>query len=187
MKCIYCGFDNPAQTKFCSHCGKLIEKTRPCPHCRKQIPAKSNFCPRCGEKLKGPSRKKRSRAERPASRRPSESKSSPSRIRDILIAAAIITVLGFGIAAILSSQKPRNTAQFRPSVPSSFVWPREVQSIASRFMCPCGQCELNLADCTCNNPRGAVEIKTFIDSLLKTATNREDIIKEVEAKYTPQI
>jgi hypothetical protein len=46
---------------------------------------------------------------------------------------------------------------------------------------------LNLADCTCNNPRGAVEIKTFINSRLKDAASTEDIVKEVEARYTPQI
>jgi len=194
MECVHCGFDNPSQTKFCTNCGKSLEKTIACPNCEKQVPKRGNFCPHCGHKLRGASRKSRStarglRASQPS--RPSRTfsktklKSKNSRVRDFVIAAIIVAVLGAGIAGILYSQRPRSTTEFRPrGLPSnSFVWPREVQSIAAQLDCPCGNCELNLADCTCDNPNGALEIKSYISSLLKTDKSKDDIVKEVKAKY----
>ena len=196
MECVHCGFDNPSQTKFCTNCGKSLEKTVACPNCQKQVPRRGNFCPHCGHKLKGTSRKSRSVARTRTSRGTrssrtvsnSSSKSKNSRVRDFVIAAVIVAVLGAGIAGILYSQRPRSTAQFRPrGLPSnSFVWPQEVQSIAAQLDCPCGNCELNLADCTCDNPKGALEIKSYISSLLKSDKSRDDIVKEVKAKYNPQ-
>jgi hypothetical protein len=36
--------------------------------------------------------------------------------------------------------------------------------IFSRFRCPCGQCGIDdLAKCTCDHPRGAKEVKAFVD------------------------
>ncbi len=200
MKCVHCGFDSPSQTKFCTNCGKPLERTVTCPSCQKQVPARGSFCPHCGHKLKGSSRKSRSapresrgvRASRGSLR---SSKSQNSRLRDFVIAAVIVAILGAGIAGILYSQRqrgdtqrPRNTTQFRPrELPSnSFVWPQEVQSIAAQLDCPCGNCSLNLADCTCDNPNGALEIKSYISSLLKTDKNKDDIVNEVKAKYNPQ-
>ncbi len=192
MECVHCGFDNPSQTKFCTNCGKSLEKTVACPNCEKQVPKRGNFCPHCGHKLKSTSRKTRSVARRP---RTVQASSKNSKLRDFVIAAVIVAVLGAGIAGILYSQRPRkytqrsqSTTEFLPrGLPSnSFVWPQEVQSIAAQLDCPCGNCELNLADCTCDNPRGALEIKTYISSLLKTDKSKDDIVKEVKAKYNPQ-
>lgn len=45
--------------------------------------------------------------------------------------------------------------------------------ILSHFRCPCGQCGIDeLAKCTCNHPRGAKEVKAFVDK------------KIAEQKYT---
>ncbi len=192
MKCIHCGIDNSAQTKFCINCGEPLERTVACPNCQKQIPRQGNFCPHCGHKLKGSSSKSRSMARRRKSRAPQpsakSSKSKKSRLRDFVIVMLILAVLGTGLAGILYSQRPRNTTLFRQSglLSGSFVWPQEVQSIASQLDCPCGNCELNLADCTCENPNGALEIKKYISSLLKTDKSRDDIVKEVKSKYSPQ-
>lgn len=36
--------------------------------------------------------------------------------------------------------------------------------IFSHFRCPCGQCGIDeLKDCNCNHPRGALEVKAFVD------------------------
>ena len=40
----------------------------------------------------------------------------------------------------------------------------DLPAIASRFTCACGQCQdMNLAQCDCDHPRGAVEMKAFIE------------------------
>ena len=98
-------------------------------------------------------------------------------------------ILGAGTPRLWYSQQPGyaappGTGEFSVS-PSPVVWPQEVQSIATLFDCPCGNCDLNLADCTCDNAKGALEIKGYISTLLKT-DSREDVIKQVEAKYGPR-
>lgn len=57
--------------------------------------------------------------------------------------------------------------------------------IFSRFKCPCGQCGIDeLKDCGCAHPRGATEVKSFVDQ--KIAENKytiAQITKQVEDKY----
>lgn len=47
------------------------------------------------------------------------------------------------------------------------------EEVFSRFRCPCGQCGIDeLKDCSCDHPRGAKEVKAFVDQ------------KIAERKYT---
>ncbi len=57
--------------------------------------------------------------------------------------------------------------------------------IISQFECPCGQCNIkDLAQCNCSHPRGAIEVKSFIDSqILEKNKSVQQIIQEVENKY----
>lgn len=58
-------------------------------------------------------------------------------------------------------------------------------TIFSAFRCNCGKCELDeLKDCNCPHPKGAQEVKKFIDE--KISTNKytiQDVIKLVNSKY----
>ena len=182
MKCIHCGANNPSETKFCAQCGKPLSNALTCPKCRKEVPRKSNFCPHCGSTLRGSRKKPRGQAQ-------PVRKSGKMRMRDMVLAAVLIAALGAGVIGIWYSQ------QTRPSSPSlrspielpSFTWSREVESIAALFNCPCGNCDLNLAKCTCDNPKGSVEIKSYINSLLRKNTSREEVIKQVEKRYGSKI
>ncbi len=57
--------------------------------------------------------------------------------------------------------------------------------IFSKFKCPCGQCGIDeLKECVCSHPRGAAEVKSFVDD--KIAENKytiAQIAKQVENKY----
>ncbi|MBI4417676.1 MAG: zinc ribbon domain-containing protein [Ignavibacteriales bacterium] len=57
--------------------------------------------------------------------------------------------------------------------------------VFSHFRCPCGQCGIDeLKDCSCNHPRGAQEVKRFIDEKIsedRYAVNQ--LIALVEQKY----
>ena len=58
-------------------------------------------------------------------------------------------------------------------------------TIYSAFMCNCGKCGIDeLKDCNCSHPRGAQEVKKFIDE--KISTNKytvQDVIELVNSKY----
>lgn len=47
--CPSCGHKNLADAKFCSDCGKPMQKT--CPTCNESVGENDRFCPNCGRKL----------------------------------------------------------------------------------------------------------------------------------------
>ena len=51
-KCLKCGSDLSADSRFCRKCGTAVSQPDKCPGCGKQINPGSNFCPVCGMKLK---------------------------------------------------------------------------------------------------------------------------------------
>jgi cytochrome c-type biogenesis protein CcmH/NrfF len=57
--------------------------------------------------------------------------------------------------------------------------------ILARFKCACGQCGIDeLKDCNCSHPRGAKEVKTFVDERIREGTYTvAQIIDIVDATY----
>lgn len=57
--------------------------------------------------------------------------------------------------------------------------------IFSQFKCPCGQCGIDeLKDCTCRHPRGATEVKSFVDEKIREQRfTVAQIVDEVEGTY----
>jgi hypothetical protein len=57
--------------------------------------------------------------------------------------------------------------------------------IFSHFRCPCGQCGIEeLKDCECNHPRGAMEVKAFVDAKIAAGKYTvAEVVNEVELKY----
>jgi class 3 adenylate cyclase/tetratricopeptide (TPR) repeat protein len=49
--CATCGFDNPAEARFCMSCGSALE--RACPSCGTPAPPEARFCMACGSALDG--------------------------------------------------------------------------------------------------------------------------------------
>lgn len=61
-------------------------------------------------------------------------------------------------------------------------------SIISHFACPCGRCEDELKDCQCEHPRGAREVKDFIDKkIAKGEYTKDYIVSKVEQQYGGRI
>lgn len=52
MRCTKCGFDNPAQGRFCEECGHAL--ARICPKCGQESGATAKFCGACGASLTAP-------------------------------------------------------------------------------------------------------------------------------------
>lgn len=57
--------------------------------------------------------------------------------------------------------------------------------IYSHFRCPCGQCGMDdLKVCTCKHPRGATEVKAFVQAKIAEGTRTiAQIMDELEVKY----
>jgi len=53
MRCVRCGFENPADASFCGECAAPSASTLSCPSCGKANPAKQKFCNGCGGQLGG--------------------------------------------------------------------------------------------------------------------------------------
>ncbi|MEH6579324.1 MAG: adenylate/guanylate cyclase domain-containing protein [Amphritea sp.] len=53
MQCANCGFDNPADAKFCEQCGTRLVLA--CPHCGQDVSPGAKFCRECGASLTEPS------------------------------------------------------------------------------------------------------------------------------------
>lgn len=51
MECPKCHSQIEDGSKFCNHCGSLINNNTQCPHCHNEVPTGSNFCNHCGECL----------------------------------------------------------------------------------------------------------------------------------------
>ncbi len=59
------------------------------------------------------------------------------------------------------------------------------REVLSHFRCPCGRCGMeNLADCECDHPRGAKEVKGFLDLKLSNGEyTSQQLVAEVEKVY----
>jgi len=63
--------------------------------------------------------------------------------------------------------------------------PADRQEIFSHFKCPCGQCGIDeLKDCGCQHPRGATEVKSFVDARIAEGKYTiAQLMDAVDAKY----
>lgn len=59
------------------------------------------------------------------------------------------------------------------------------EEILSHFRCPCGQCGMDeLKECTCTHPRGAKEVKAFVQSKISEGKySVAQLVEEIDAKY----
>lgn len=59
------------------------------------------------------------------------------------------------------------------------------EEIFAHFRCPCGQCGMDhLSVCTCQHPRGATEVKAFIDGKISEGKlSLAEVITEVDREY----
>jgi membrane protease subunit (stomatin/prohibitin family) len=51
VKCQNCGYQAPANSKFCNNCGQKLVVENKCPNCGETVVPGSKFCNNCGQKL----------------------------------------------------------------------------------------------------------------------------------------
>ncbi len=91
-------------------------------------------------------------------------------------------------SATLPGTKERSvirTATDSFSIGGTHAVPGDLDRIIAEFRCPCGQCGWDeLKDCDCGHPRGAKEVKAFIQQRIAEGNRTaEEIVKEVERVY----
>jgi ribosomal protein L40E len=197
MECSYCGANNPEGSSFCSKCGREILSEIVCVQCGETLEQGSNFCHACGTKIKaskaGPagvskttsaSARQRSNAKRVTGKKGKKNTAQtfiPVVIVVVVIAGVLIWVLSLSPSSGNRSSESRDV-NIAPV--SNQAWAAEVQAIATNFNCPCGECGITPLDsCTCDAPRGAVEVKSYISELLDQGLSKFEVVKLVEEQY----
>jgi hypothetical protein len=155
----------------------------------------SNFCSYCGTKIKSGSAAGAKAVKKPSgNKKPQTSvrrgSAKNSKKKTVMSYAPVIIVLVViaGILITILSLAPgsRSTGSKGVSVVSgqSDNWEAEVLGIAANFNCPCGECGITPLDtCTCDAPRGAIEVKTYIRELLGQGLSKFDVVRLVEEEY----
>ncbi len=195
MKCEKCDFDNPAKHVCCSNCGEPLQKKNVCSSCSKELPKNSKFCVYCGAKAKivkgvpaGKSHYQRKTGKtRQYARTPAKRKGAAQTkwrvITFVLAGVIVVGLVGFRISSV-----SRDSRNINSGFGADVAWAKEVQQIASEFNCPCGKCGIIRLDlCTCDIPRGAVEVKSYIQNLLNESLQPEAVIFKVEERYGNRI
>ncbi len=94
-----------------------------------------------------------------------------------------------GTSTKLVAPERIETSRLKPTTPAEtsarLATLADRVGIYSHFKCPCGQCGIDeLKDCTCNHPRGAKEVKAFVDDRIREAKYTvAQLVAEVEKKY----
>ena len=99
-----------------------------------------------------------------------------------LLAAGSIALIAWlsGCATPQDSGAKKDSEAATPAPPLD----PEVAKVASRFICPCGECkDMDLVECTCERPRGAREVKAVIASLLHSGQSVDQAAATVAKEY----
>ncbi len=87
--------------------------------------------------------------------------------------------------ATLSTRSPGDTGGTAGEKVAEVKLSPEAEKILaeSDFDCACGTCEIKLEDCTCDAPKGSVEMKRFIEDKVREGKSKQQIVELVEKKY----
>lgn len=85
---------------------------------------------------------------------------------------------------IAATPPPSTSSHTHDTVSSVPAYGEQVNRVAAWFNCPCSDhCGDALDTCSCSAPRGAVEIKGFIQTQLDAGKKENDVVKLVQQKY----
>lgn len=98
----------------------------------------------------------------------------------VVIALVAVTTVIF----ILERQRPPIVDIDRTVIEVVGINDSRMAEIEGRFMCPCGSCDhLDLRDCECDAPGGALEIRTSIARLLDQGVGSEEVVRVVANRF----
>jgi len=106
----------------------------------------------------------------------------------ILIGLVLAYQKGFKYGVNLNRGQVASTSSPLPLATNPSNPTRDLKSgeIIKELNCVCG-CKMELAPCTCNERRGAQEIRRFVQVLVQEGVSRPEIINRLIEKYTEAI
>jgi len=123
-------------------------------------------------------KKKKSKRNVPARRN-----AKPFYIKIVALAASLFAVGLFLFGTLYRGGAPAVTAGSYRRAAAATGNEGEVQLVVSNFGCACGECDLPLAECTCDKPRGASEQKDYIRNKLREGMTAEQVAQAVDEFY----
>jgi len=149
---------------YCTQCGNEIKKQN------------AKFCPSCGAGVKGSGKKSKKTKGK-------SSKQSGKSGVTIPIPALVLGVMGLIVVGFFVFSGGNDQLQQTKMSPEQQALRADVIQVAEQFMCPCGDCNDNLAACDCNAPKGATEVKRFIQNGLADGKTPQQMTAAVAMKY----
>ena len=97
---------------------------------------------------------------------------------------ALVVAAFFFLTSVFVRQIPPTADIDQSVIASAQLNDPRMARIEDRFRCPCGNCgHLELRDCICDVPGGAMEMKTAIARLLATGASEEQVVETVARRF----
>ena len=104
----------------------------------------------------------------------------PANWLALVVAILAVTTVVF----VLEKQRPPAVDIDRAVIALAGLNDSRMAEIEGRFRCPCGNCDhLDLRNCECDAPGGALEIKTAIARLLDQGVGSEEVVRVVANRF----
>ncbi len=121
-------------------------------------------------------------------RRPKRKRQSAARPtrKEIVVAAVgvLVVVLAVGLAQLARFTEGGSSAAMATAVVSKALQDPQVLEVASHFLCPCGTCDrMELSECTCDSPRGGIESKQQIATLLAQGLSVDETVRRLASTF----
>jgi cytochrome c-type biogenesis protein CcmH/NrfF len=99
----------------------------------------------------------------------------------VVAIAAVVLLL---VLAMIWRQTPAKVDIDQAAIAAAETSDPGMREIEARFRCPCGNCgHLELADCSCDVPGGAMEMKTAIARLLSEGQEKTAVIATIAGRF----
>lgn len=100
---------------------------------------------------------------------------------------AVIAMAAVGLLLVVVMvwrQTPPEADVDQAAIAAAEAGDPRMREIEARFRCPCGNCgHLELADCACEVPGGALEMKTSIARLLSEGQGENEVIAAIAGRF----
>lgn len=148
-----------------------------CPECGSKLKQNAKFCTACGASIVD----KKKQKQKPSRKQKSKNKGKSQIPLPLILGGALVLV----IVVLFFFQNNLNQQMHNNSNVTAYS--EQVQQVAANFMCPCGECNDNLALCNCTAPNGSEDVKGFIQEGLNQEKSTEQMITAVQLKYNAEL
>ncbi len=104
----------------------------------------------------------------------------------LVLGAILVVGLGAMVAVVRDRARTAtpSSAPIRASVVAAELADPRVAEVERRFLCPCGRCgNMQLPECSCDVPGGALEVRGVIADLLARGLTVEETVAAVARRY----